>query len=165
MLLCRIDNIQCGRTNSEEPKNTPCFKRLWCSNMRNVRWGRLPHWQRVGALPQYNLPTEIKYRQSQYHSPLHRDRPFSKTRYIPWSIWKSWICEVVVWLNVPPVGNVEPVSRWDTDAVGCDVRGKWKRAQCFHYAVLSAVMREAPPRRGLSSQWIPEGRIPHLAFI
>ena len=44
-------------------------------------------------------------------------------------------------------------------------REKKKKAQCFHYAVLSAVRRETP-LIGVGHQVsAPEGRIPHPAFI
>lgn len=165
MLLGRIDNSH--GANSEEQKNTPCLKRLWCSYMRNVHWRRLPHRQRVGALPQRNLPTEIKYRQSQYHSPLHRDDPPPSLRQgiSHWSELKqnmqSWSYGVIKCSSCHR--TCQEVR--DGCGVGCDVRGNGKRAQCFHYAVISAVRREAPLRSGLSSPWIPEGRVPHLAFI
>lgn len=54
-------------------------------------------------------------------------------------------------------------------------RQKREKAQCFHYAVTSAVRREAPPGRagrggegsrgGSSSPCIPEGRNPHLDYF
>lgn len=46
-----------------------------------------------------------------------------------------------------------------TDAVWAATWGEnEKKAQCFYYAVISAVRREAPLRRELSTPWIPEGR-------
>lgn len=78
---------------------TPCFKRLWCPCMPYVHQRRLPHRQRVGALPQHNLPTEIKYRQTQYHSSLHwGDSPLTSLRQgtSHGANWKTGNCKVMM---------------------------------------------------------------------
>lgn len=112
----RIGNGECSRSDSEEQKNTPCLNRLPRPYMPYAHQRKLPHRQRVGALPQHNLPTEIKYRQTQYHSSLDwGDSPLTSLRQgiSHWANWETGNCKVTAWLVVA----TEPVIRWETNAV------------------------------------------------